>query len=551
MNEQVKLINDLRQLGASNQTIQQEIKRSKELEAALFNYFRRDMFKKLKRSSSKATPTSTSTIKKGEFQKTRAFSTSLYSYNETDWAKNEQAKLSTLAHVVDDQCELDSSEEKVNEICKIRSSTIPSFRLAKDQLRTLSSGDEGSITDLDESQSTSPRTPFTNTSSNKEFDFEPVAGQSHSQPVTVHSSPINHAELKSSQQSQPIASTAHLTSVEPRIDFELDVKIFFNSGQCVLHTKDQKTNDATENSFNRNFSNVDTGGGGANHNAEHTSNMSPTLSSSQIAARASINKSRSAAKLSRSYGYRSTSTQPDFTVFLIPGLDIKLYYSSKSILAQHEPENEQAHFRNPNCNTDSGKRAPSTTNGSTTTRPDTSSATSLQRLKVTKKASLFAWITLSSIPDEICISPHILDFFEEALKPIPITVSSASNSANATMSSADSKRNQELLGLVGDKGADGKAAETPAAPQYVYYASFPVDVIVFFHFQPTIIQLCCLPVSRVECLLHLPSIDLVMSSKGSDFELDHNLDSPQSLQQLSAKTYKNLTKSVSIYACYT
>lgn len=554
LNEQVKLINDLRQLGASNQTIQQEIKRSKELEAALFNYFRRDMFKKLKRSSSKATATPTSSKKKGDFQKTRAFSTSLYTYREAEWTKDEQAMPSTpAADVVDDQNELGSSEEKVNEMLKIRSSTIPSFRLANEQLMTLSSGDEGSITDIDESQSTSPRTPYTNTSSTKEFDFEPVAGQSHSQPATVHSSPVNHAELKSSQQqqqqSQPTTtSTAYLTSAEPRIDFELDVKIFFNSGQCVLHTKDQKTSDAADASFNRNFSSVDIGGGaGSNSNTEHASNMSPSLSSSQIAARSSINKSRSGAKLSR--GYRSTSTQPDFTVFLIPGLDIKLYYSSKSILAQHEAENEQAHFRNPNCSADGGKRASSATSGGgNATRPDTTSAASLQRPKVTKKASLYAWITLSSIPDEICISPHILDFFEEALKPIPITVSSANNSANATMSSAESKRNQELLGSVADKEAGGNAADsTPAAPQYVYYASFPVDVIVFFHFQPTIIQLCCLPVSRVECLLHLPSIDLVMSSKGSDFELDHNLDSPHSLQQLSARTYKNLTKSVSIY----
>ena len=88
-------------------------------------------------------------------------------------------------------------------------------------------------------------------------------------------------------------------------------------------------------------------------------------------------------------------------------------------------------------------------------------------------------------------------------------------------------------------------ADTPA--QYVYYASFPVDVIVFFHFQPTIIRLGCLPVSRVECLLHLPSIDLVMSSKRSDFDLDINTDSPstpQSLQQLSTKTFKNMNKSV-------
>jgi hypothetical protein len=38
-----------------------------------------------------------------------------------------------------------------------------------------------------------------------------------------------------------------------------------------------------------------------------------------------------------------------------------------------------------------------------------------------KKATLFAWITLHSIPDETLISPNILHFLEQALEPIPIT----------------------------------------------------------------------------------------------------------------------------------
>jgi len=30
---------------------------------------------------------------------------------------------------------------------------------------------------------------------------------------------------------------------EPNIDFELDVKVFINSGKCVLHTKDSVKED--------------------------------------------------------------------------------------------------------------------------------------------------------------------------------------------------------------------------------------------------------------------------------------------------------------------
>lgn len=36
-----------------------------------------------------------------------------------------------------------------------------------------------------------------------------------------------------------------------------------------------------------------------------------------------------------------------------------------------------------------------------------------------KKASLFAWITLQSIPEETIVSPHILEFLEQTLEPIP------------------------------------------------------------------------------------------------------------------------------------
>lgn len=46
----------------------------------------------------------------------------------------------------------------------------------------------------------------------------------------------------------------------------------------------------------------------------------------------------------------------------------------------------------------------------------------------TKKAALFAWITLQSIPEETIISPHILDFLEQTLEPIPTKVPTAGTS---------------------------------------------------------------------------------------------------------------------------
>ena len=48
--------------------------------------------------------------------------------------------------------------------------------------------------------------------------------------------------------------------------------------------------------------------------------------------------------------------------------------------------------------------------------------------------------------------------------------------------------------------------------------SFPVDVVVFIRVEPSIIRFNCAPVSRVECLLQVPSLDVAFSTRGSDVE---------------------------------
>ena len=54
LNEQAKIINELRSEGASQYKIDQEIKKLHELESAVFNDFRRDVMKKLRRQSTKS-----------------------------------------------------------------------------------------------------------------------------------------------------------------------------------------------------------------------------------------------------------------------------------------------------------------------------------------------------------------------------------------------------------------------------------------------------------------------------------------------------------------
>lgn len=90
----------------------------------------------------------------------------------------------------------------------------------------------------------------------------------------------------------------------------------------------------------------------------------------------------------------------------------------------------------------------------------------------TKKASLFAWMTLQSIPEETIISPHILEFLEQTLEPIPSKTNFHSNAQTNVVFPLD---NAETTSW---------AATAASSSNYVY-ASFPVDVIVYFHMQPS------------------------------------------------------------------
>jgi hypothetical protein len=95
LNEQAKIINDLRQLSASHTNIEQEVQRLHELETAVFNNFRRDVIKKLRRPSVRQ-----SSFKDKLSSGGKMFSTSLYSYEESDKHNgadsNEQSPVSPI-----------------------------------------------------------------------------------------------------------------------------------------------------------------------------------------------------------------------------------------------------------------------------------------------------------------------------------------------------------------------------------------------------------------------------------------------------------------------
>jgi hypothetical protein len=239
---------------------------------------------------------------------------------------------------------------------------------------------------------------------------------------------------------------------EPNIDFELDIKVLINSGKCVLHTKDVQDEkmSSTGNYNQSNNNNQSTTSTVRTHKRERSYG---TDCSSPIPPRRH-NKDKSRLRYNN-----SNIALVDLTIFHIPGLDVKLHYQSKTIAEDTSPRLSM-----------SDPFGPSTT----------------KRMAL-KRASLFAWMTLQSIPEETIISPHILEFLEQTLEPIPTSSSGfQSNPVNLAMLESN---------------------------YAAVYASFPVDVIVYFHMQPSTFRFSCLPVSRVECSVVLPSLDIVFGSK--------------------------------------
>ncbi|XP_012263790.2 transmembrane protein KIAA1109 homolog isoform X5 [Athalia rosae] len=476
MNEQAKIINDLRSLGASHGTIEQEMNRLKELEVMVFKDFRRDMIQKLRRQSVKASGIKG---KLGLGSKTNAY-----------------RSRSFIVPSPTPEYQLESPEDLNADLNSANSASFESSprsgpsRSASLRVRGLGG----------------PRVTFSDTHTMCRQSSLPSAGSELSLPegdlewpesieiegeqvelrkkhrdtscASSYDSMEGSAPLLDSYVREQISSTSspHVMSQkpqEPNIDFELDVKVLINSGKCVLHTKDPARDDELKLLSRMKKERSCSGG---------TFEFQPSSPSSS---RRHLNsKEKSSASSASRLRYLQHASVPlvDLTIFHIPGLDVKVHYVSKTL-------SEETIW--PRSSTDGNLLNPS----STTTF----------RRSGTKKASLFAWTTLQSIPEETIISPHILEFLEQTLEPIPSKTSfSSGGQTNTVFTTANTETSSW--------------AATAAGGNYVY-ASFPVDVIVYFHMQPSTFRFSCLPVSRVECMLQLPSLDIVFSSKRAEEEL--------------------------------
>ncbi|XP_054742978.1 bridge-like lipid transfer protein family member 1 isoform X3 [Anastrepha obliqua] len=446
MAEQLKIINDLRTLGASHNTVAHEERRLQELQAICYKYFRRDMIQKWKRPSLR-----------------RPMKTSSRSYSFIGSSGNREPADDSLMPGPYTGRRLDPIASN-DEISSLQSTPVSGHSRSA----SLKTCPANRVTFSESMRQTS--LPNADTDS-EDIDWRTQEGHGESTPseMDIDGTSVEMRKKHGYQQKQQ----------EPNIDFELDIKVLVNSGKCVLHTK-ESTEDRLVLSGPTTVK---------THKRERSLGNdwgSPTPSRRQ----------RDKSKLR--YNTSSNAMLSDLTIFHIPGLDVKLHYQSRTM-------NDLAD----NTRSVSGESHHSTA-----------------RRMGSKRASLFAWMTLQSIPEETIISPHILEFLEQTLEPIPTKV------------------------------PDLGGAQTPSAnpvnldilpTNYVTYASFPVDVIVYFHMQPSTFRFSCLPVSRVECMLQLPSLDIVFSSKRSGDE--EPVQQEHALDKTTVEKDKMPTGGLSVTGC--
>uniref|UniRef100_A0A674BXF0 KIAA1109 n=1 Tax=Salmo trutta TaxID=8032 RepID=A0A674BXF0_SALTR len=464
LNEQAKVIDDLKKLGASEGTINQEIQRYQQLESVAVNDIRRDVRKKLRRSSMRAASLKD---KWGLGYKP--------SYNRSK-------SISTAA------------------------GRPPLKRIERQSSRI---GDVDDLPDIRvDASSPGPRVTF-NIQDMVVYRKTTIVFM-----VAITMKPSGFAavsQLFSERWPSTPTNRSLMSSVTERnIDFELDVRVEIDSGKCVLHpTTQQPENEdvSFRRSCDRSSRSLD------QESPPKKKKLQPTYTSTtQLLAGKKVPSS-----------LQTKSSDLETTVFYIPGVDVKLHYNSKTIKTESPdasrgsslPRTLSKESKLYGMN-DSGPHNPPNAGQSKTNSllpppsPPLPSAKGKGSGGV-KTAKLYAWVALQTLPEEMVISPCLLDFLEKALETIPITP--------VERNYTDLNSQEEDLGQFDPVEPLEESTTSLVSSSTSAYSSFPVDVVVYVRVQPSQIRFSCLPMSRVECMLKLPSLDLVFSSNRGELEI--------------------------------
>ena len=185
---------------------------------------------------------------------------------------------------------------------------------------------------------------------------------------------------------------------------------------------------------------------------------------------------------------QNTHTNED-TVLLIPGVNVRVHYQSKT--TSERPTKGQTGASSATGSFISSDSADCT---------DNLSVSSSTWRSGSKSASLHAWLNIQQLPREMILLPSLLDFVDRALAPITLAYQNVEDKNETDCGSSEDVENE---------------TESMLSSSLSDHTSFPVNVVVFINIEPSDIRFSCSPVSKVECLLRIPSLDFVISSTTS------------------------------------
>ncbi|XP_063776332.1 bridge-like lipid transfer protein family member 1 isoform X2 [Pseudophryne corroboree] len=553
LNEQAKVIDDLKKLGASEGTINQEIQRYQHLESVAVNDIRRDVRKKLRRSSMRAASLkdkwglgykpsysrSKSITASGRppFKRTERASSRLdgeelpeirieaaspagprVTFNIQDSLNNTVLGLNRQSRYSWEEGYFKFPEEVDGDVLSVTIDGPSHYSSISDGSHSVFSSPNTPIV-------FSPAIPFqteekredSSSSSSEESDKEE---QHDIEKMYIYRKPPPNTRKKSSgfaavhqlfTERWPAAASSRnvsSTTTERNIDFELDIRVEIDSGKCVLYptTLQQEHDDISlRRSYDRSSRSLD--------------QDSPSKKKKFQNNYASTTHLLAGKKVPSSLPTKSSDSET--TVFYIPGVDVKLHYNSKTLKTE-SPNASRGSSLPRTLSKESklyGMKDTATSPLSSTVHNKTNTLLPPPPPPIpsakgkgsggVKTAKLYAWVSLQSLPEEMVISPNLLDFLEKALETIPITPIERNYSVNTQDEDIGQFEIQDPL----EESTTSLVSSSTSA-----YSSFPVDVVVYVRVQPSQIKFSCLPVSRVECMLKLPSLDLVFSSNRSELE---------------------------------
>ncbi|XP_056282679.1 bridge-like lipid transfer protein family member 1 isoform X10 [Pseudoliparis swirei] len=540
LNEQAKVIDDLKKLGASEGTINQEIQRYQQMESVAVNDIRRDVRKKLRRSSMRAASLKDKwglgykpsynrsksisaaagrpPLKRMDRQSSRMGDVDDLPDMRMDASSPGPRVTFNIQDTFPEETEVDLLSVTIDEPSHPHHHHHHHHHLSPSVM-------EGSVFSAPGTPAVfSPPLPFqhddmrrddlsssSSEDSEKEDEFERERPPSYRRPIQAShrkSSGFSAVSQLFSERwpSTPAGRSFGGPATERNIDFELDVRVEIDSGKCVLHptTQQPEHEDITHRKS-------------CEHSLKSLDQESPPKKKKLQPTYTSTTYLLAGKKCPSTLQTKPNDTET--TVFYIPGVDVKLHYNSKTLKTE-SPSASRGSSLNRTLSKesklfgmkDSGppNGVQSQTNSLLPPPPPPIPSAKGKGSGGVKAAKLYAWVALQTLPEEMVISPCLLDFLEKALETIPITPVERGYAAVATQEE-DMAQFDPVEQL--EESTTSLVSSSTSA-----YSSFPVDVVVYVRVQPSQIRFSCLPMSRVECMLKLPSLDLVFSSNRGELE---------------------------------